>query len=160
MDGCFFSSQVRLPVAMFQASALTVLRREPPSITTDEFLESLAFCVHDWKDTTVSRWHRFDTYQTFPVTKEELFEWFQGFREMKHTAFTVDSFLTSLNVWFQESSGEENEVEVVHPESFLMDAGRLQGFLEQHCHSPSLLQAGFCPKPGESPETVPLKVRT
>lgn len=123
-----------------EVSALTVLRREPPPITTEEFLETLAFCVHDWNDTMVSRWHRFDTYKDFPVTKEKRLEWFETFRKMKHTAFTVENFLTSLNVWFQESREDDNEDEVVHPESFLTDAGRLQAFLEQHCHSPSLFQ--------------------
>lgn len=57
---------------MFQVSALTVLRREAPAITTDEFLGTLAFCVHDWNDTTVSKWHGIDTYKNFPVTKEEI----------------------------------------------------------------------------------------
>ena len=42
-------------------------------------------------------------------------------------------------VWFHESSGDD-EQEVAHPESFLTDVGKLQGFLEQHCHSPSLFQ--------------------
>jgi hypothetical protein len=57
---------------MFQVSALTVLRRGAPAITTDEFLDTLAFCVHDWNDTTVSKWHGIDTYKNFPVTKEEI----------------------------------------------------------------------------------------
>ncbi|CAL1167068.1 unnamed protein product [Cladocopium goreaui] len=122
-----------------EVTALTVLRREPPPITTEEFLESLAFGAHAWDNTLVSKWHGFDTYSSFPVTKDEIFEWLCNFRKMKHTAFTVEHFLTSLNVWFHESSGDD-EQEVVHPESFLTDVGKLQGFLEQHCHSPSLFQ--------------------
>eukprot|EP00435_Cladocopium_sp_Y103_P025755 s2256_g6.t1 len=120
-------------------TALTVLRREPPPITTEEFLESLAFCVHDWNGTLVSKWHRFDTYSSFPVTKDERFEWFRNFQKMKHTAFTVENFLTSLNLWFP-GSRDDDEQKVAHPESFLTDVEKLQGFLEQHCHSPSLFQ--------------------
>jgi len=122
-----------------EVTVLTVLRREPPPITTEEFLESLAFCVHDWNGTLVSKWHRFDSYSSFPVTKDERFEWFHNFQKMKHTAFTVEHFLTSLNVWFHENSSDDGQ-EVVHPESFLTDVRKLQGFLEQHCHSPSLFQ--------------------
>lgn len=122
-----------------EATGLTVLLREPPPITTEEFFESLAFCVHDWNDTLVSKWHRFDSYSHFPATKDKLFEWLCNFPKMKHTAFTVENFLTSLNVWFHESSGDD-EQEVAHPDIFLTDVGKLQGFLEQHCHSPSLFQ--------------------
>ena len=104
----------------------------------------MAFCVHDWKDTKVQQWNRFDTYRPFPATKEDLFGWFKNFKDMKHTPFSVENFLTSLNVWFVESSEVElKPEEVVHPESFLTDLGKLQGFLEQHCYSPSLLEAGL-----------------
>ena len=57
-----------------EVTGLTVLLHEPPPITTEEFLESLAFCVHDWNGTLVSKWHRFDSYSSFPVTKDEIFK--------------------------------------------------------------------------------------
>ena len=94
-----------------EVTTLTVLPREPPPpITTEEFLESLAFCGYDhWDDSLQIDWLTFDGYSSFPVTKDERFEWFRNFRKMKHTAFTVEHFLTSLNVWFHESSGDDEQ---------------------------------------------------
>mmetsp|Transcript_14241 Transcript_14241/g.16646 ORF Transcript_14241/g.16646 Transcript_14241/m.16646 type:complete len:107 (-) Transcript_14241:16-336(-) len=106
------------------------MRQEPPAISTSEFLETLA-SVHDWKKTLVEKWNRFDTYRPFPVTKADTLAWLSQFHGMKHVPFTVDNFLTMLNVWFQEGL-DTFDPEKVHPEAFVKDVGKLQHFLEQH----------------------------
>jgi hypothetical protein len=70
----------------------------------------LAFCGYDhWDDSLQIDWLTFDGYSSFPVTQDDKFEWLCNFRKMKHTAFTVEHFLTSLNVWFHESSGDDEQ---------------------------------------------------
>ena len=122
-------------------NSVTLLRRDPPRITTLEFLETMAFCVHDWKQTVIQHWCNFDTcYRKMPVDKRDRFQWFSKFKDMQHTAFTTDDFLESLNTWFYESRNPPSEEDVDHPEDFQRGVAKLQSFLEEHCHSPSLFQ--------------------
>ena len=113
---------------------VTMLRRGPPRITTNEFLTSVFLRVHNWKGTIVERWHQFDTYRQLPSTKCELFEWAEGFENMSHEPFTVEGCLKSFGLWLNTDDKEG------HPEAFAQDISRLYSFLEEHCYSPSWIQ--------------------
>ena len=89
--------------------------------------------MHDWSHTILSRWYRYDTYQSLPSAKRERLSWAMKFKEMWHRAFTVDAVLASLEKWLEtDPEGGKR-----HPDSFQESLKRLQDFLEEHCHSPS-----------------------
>mmetsp|Transcript_26562 Transcript_26562/g.61833 ORF Transcript_26562/g.61833 Transcript_26562/m.61833 type:complete len:352 (-) Transcript_26562:132-1187(-) len=138
-------------------NSVTLLQSDVPRVTTLQFLESMAFCVDDWKDTLVSFWYHFDScYEPFPDSKAGIMEWLSTHKDMKHTAFTRENFLKSFNGWMvtcraakkgrregvhpSQEQLEKWREEVIHPEACQPDVEKLQGFLEAHCHSPSLLQ--------------------
>ncbi|CAE7862985.1 unnamed protein product [Symbiodinium necroappetens] len=144
-------------------NSVTLLRSEVPRVTTLQFLESMAFCVDDWKDTLFSHWYHFDScYEPFPDSKAGILEWLSTHKDMKHTAFTAENFLQSFNGWLvtcqflreitaggerpNEEQMEKWREEMVHPEASQRDVEKLQGFLEEHCHSPSLFQVYPSPK--------------
>ncbi|CAK9062352.1 unnamed protein product [Durusdinium trenchii] len=114
---------------------LTMIRKDPPCITTEEFLKTIVFCVQNWETTLPEcyTWYRFDTYREIPTTKQELFEWAERFKDMKHEPFT-ETCLQSLDLWLETDDYKG------HPEVFAQHISRLQSFLEGHCYSPSWIQ--------------------
>lgn len=114
---------------------LFLFRKEPPMISTAEFLESLVYCVPEWKDSILSRWQQFDTNKAFPTDKDDLLVWAMTHKAMKNVPLTRDSICECLDVWM-----ELNDKAGAHPAAFLSDVDRLLTFFEEYCFSPSLLQ--------------------
>lgn len=115
---------------------VTLLRRDPPIIGTEAFLESMVYC-RDWQEGLIfRRFHQFDSYEAWPAEKGDLLSWAMNFRDMKNTPFSVSSFLECMDVWLAENDGRKGQ----HPAGFVSEVTELQTFLETQCFSPSLLQ--------------------
>lgn len=126
---------------MVHVDSLLLICQDPPMIETAEFLESLVHCLpefdHDGTGSIVKTWHRFDTYQIFPETREDLSAWaLQKSRQAISVPLTTTNVLACFESWLnlQEETGE-------HPEAFCKNMQQLEAFFAEYCFSPSLVQA-------------------
>ena len=128
---------VELPdEAVVAGGSVTLLKSDPPIITSEDFLRSMAE-VHGWERKDVfRRWHSFDTYRQFPATKMQTLQWAMGHKGMRNVPLTAENVLGCFDVWLGL-----NHKEGTHPDSFRAHVNEVVAFLQHCCYSPSLLVA-------------------
>ena len=120
--------------AMITVDSMTLLRREPPLISTEDFLRTMVESPGWQPGDVFLRWHGFDTYRKWPASTEDRWKWALGHRNMRNVPLTTENVLECLDVWL----GIEDK-QGTHPDSFGAHVDKMVAFMQHCCYSPSLL---------------------
>ena len=125
---------------LVEVEAVTLLRRDAPPVSNDEFFVALTSLPDLGKKYIIKEWYEFDTCEVWtPEWTEdttELLAWLEQFRTMQNEPLSVEAVLKSMDTWLATESEEKVGK---HPEAFVKQIADIVDFMNEHVSYPSLL---------------------